>query len=239
MAGVERAANRNPLFQIMLTHYVDEPGQTLSLPGVSATPLPDTLAAAKTDLDLSLADTPDGLAGFLTYATEILDRAKVDRFIQVFTAVLEAIATDPQQVVSGLSLVPELDRTRVSRWQVGQAGNVSSLTLDALVRRQTEATPFVPALIDDAGHQLSYTDFDSRVNAVAQVLVDQGVRVGDRVAVKLPRSVDLVITLAAVLRAGAAYVPIDRVPGRAGGRDPGGRCPGPVRRRSDRRRGDG
>lgn len=166
-----------------------------------------------THYPLTLAVNPGpeaaGLDLALEYRPDVFGRATLDRFVDVFTAVLQGIAADPEQRVSDLVLLPERDRADVLGWQAGPEVAVPALTLDALVRRQVEATPAGTAVVDDQGNELTYAEFDARVNAVARVLMDRGVQVGDRVAVRLPRSVDLVVTLAAVLRAGAAYVPID------------------------------
>ncbi|WP_230594372.1 AMP-binding protein, partial [Rhodococcoides fascians] len=91
----------------------------------------------------------------------------------------------------------------------GPVVSVADSTVDALIRRQSSVSADALAVIDDTGTEWSYTDFDARVNALAHVLVESGVQVGDRVAVVLPRSVDLVTALFAIIRAGAAYVPID------------------------------
>ncbi|OZE95187.1 hypothetical protein CH300_28070, partial [Rhodococcus sp. 15-1154-1] len=82
-------------------------------------------------------------------------------------------------------------------------------TLDSLVCSQVRRSPDAVAVVDDAGTELTYRVFGERVDAMARVLLEQGVRRGDRVAVALPRSIDLVVALHAIVRAGAAYVPID------------------------------
>ncbi|NNN36173.1 AMP-binding protein, partial [Streptomyces sp. S3(2020)] len=94
-------------------------------------------------------------------------------------------------------------------WAQGETPDVPRVTLDELVRRQVAASPGTIAVIADDGTELTYGDLDARVNALAHQLVEEGVRVGNRVAVALPRSADLVVALAGVIRAGAAYVPID------------------------------
>ncbi|MGW6442859.1 amino acid adenylation domain-containing protein [Lentzea sp. NPDC055074] len=93
-------------------------------------------------------------------------------------------------------------------WGRGETLDIAPSTVDALVRRRVEADPGAVAIVAD-GVELTYSQFDARVNAHAHLLIEQGVRVGDRVAISMARSVDLVVALAAVLRAGAAYVPID------------------------------
>ncbi|MFG1923182.1 amino acid adenylation domain-containing protein [Cryptosporangium sp. NPDC048952] len=91
----------------------------------------------------------------------------------------------------------------------GEALDVPDLTVDEWVRRQVAATPDAVALVAEDGSELTYGDFDARVDAFAHRLEEKGVRAGDRVAVVMPRSVDLVVALAGVWRVGAAYVPVD------------------------------
>ncbi|WP_018658595.1 condensation domain-containing protein, partial [Actinomadura flavalba] len=205
VAGVERDQSRNPLFQVMLTHHADPQTDDIALDGLTVENIDATLAAAKTDLELDLAETPAGLDGHLTYATDLFDAATIDRFITTFQQVLAAIAATPALPVAELTPPSAATVGAVT----GEALDVPDATLDGLIRRQVAATPEGIAVVDDDGAELTYAQFDTRVNGVARVLLDRGVGIGDRVAVILPRSVDLVVTLAAVVRVGAAFVPID------------------------------
>lgn len=118
--------------------------------------------------------------------------------------------TDSLYVAAELELSPFDDAKQLASWSVGESVQISTPSVDSLLRERVVVSPDVVAVVDDAdGSEVSFAGLDSRVNALAQVLVDRGVRVGDRVAVILPRSVDLVVTLAAAVRAGAAYVPVD------------------------------
>ncbi|WP_285600182.1 non-ribosomal peptide synthetase [Kineosporia sp. NBRC 101731] len=213
VAGVERAANRNPLFQIMLTHTVGTAGHGLDLPGVRVAPGHQTLAAVKTDLDLYLEDDSLQFRGLLTYATDVLDPASAERFVRTLTAVLDAIAQEnsgPETVLADLHLLTGADLARLRTWSAGPHADPPHPTLDAWLHTQAITHASRTALIDTpTGERLSYRDLDTRANALAHLLIDRGVQVGDRVAVLLPRSPEQVVTLTAVLRAGAAYVPID------------------------------
>jgi amino acid adenylation domain-containing protein len=201
--GVERHPHRNPLFQVMLAHHADAQSDEVTLDGLVAESLPAALDAAKTDLEIDLVETASGLDGYLTYATDLFDPATIDRFIAVFEQALAAIATEPGARLAELLLTDEA--TAVA----GADLPARPVTLDALIREQVAATPQAIAVIGDDGTTLTYAQFDVRVQAVARELLDRGVRIGDRVAVQLPRSIDLVVTLAAVVRVGAAFVPID------------------------------
>ncbi|WBQ08466.1 non-ribosomal peptide synthetase [Kribbella sp. CA-293567] len=209
--GTERSVGRNPLFQIMLTHRVIEGRRAggLQLGGAKTTATPAAVGAVKTDLDLDIFDSLNELSGKLAYATDLFDDATADRFVAVLKSVLEAIAAGPEARVGDLNLLPAAELQQLETWSRGETPAVPGATLDELLRRQVAATPDLVALIADDGTELTYSATDARVNALAHLLVADGVRVGDRVAVALPRSTELVVALAAVIRAGAAYVPID------------------------------
>ncbi|WP_285702104.1 non-ribosomal peptide synthetase [Actinomadura sp. NBRC 104412] len=208
--GTERSAGRNPLFQVMLTHRVVEGrADGLHIGNVKAVPAFATVGAVKADLDLDIFDSVNDLSGKLAYATDLFDEATAERFVAVFTSVLETIAAGAEARVGELDLLPAPESRRLDAWSCGGTLDVPDATLDELIRRQVAASPDVAAVIADDGTELTYGRLDARVNALAHLLVEDGVRVGDRVAVALPRSADLVVALAGVIRAGAAYVPVD------------------------------
>ena len=208
--GTERSVGRNPLFQVMLTHRVIESRRAggLQIGKVKATPAPAAVGAVKTDLDLDLFDSLNELSGKVAYATDLFDGATAERFVVVFKSVLEAIAADPKARLGELDLLLAPELQQLDAWSHGETVDVPGATLDELMRRQVAASPDVVAVIGDDGTELTYGELDARVNALAHLLGEKGVRVGDRVAVALPRSADLVVALAGVIRAGAAYVPI-------------------------------
>jgi amino acid adenylation domain-containing protein len=209
--GTERAVGRNPLFQIMLTHRVADSRRPngLRIGNVTTTPSHAAVGAVKTDLDLDVFDSLHGLSGKLSYATDLFDGVTAERFVAVLKSVLETIATGSESRVGDLDLLPATESRQLDAWSCGEAADVPATTLDELMRRQVTASPDAVAVIADDGTELTYGELDARVNALAHLLVEEGVRVGDRVAVALPRSADLVVALAGVIRAGAAYVPID------------------------------
>nr|WP_269805578.1 non-ribosomal peptide synthetase [Streptomyces geranii] len=104
---------------------------------------------------------------------------------------------------------PDLSWTQGDTLDIAPTTADASVTVDALVRRRVAADPDAVAIVADDGSELTYSQFDARVNAFAHLLIEEGVRVGDRVAIAMTRSVDLVVALTGVIRAGAAYVPID------------------------------
>ncbi|GAB3949648.1 non-ribosomal peptide synthetase DhbF [Kribbella albertanoniae] len=209
--GTGRSVGRNPLFQTMLTHRVvgSRRANSLRLDGVETTSTPVSVGAVKTDLDLDIFDSHTELSGRLAYATDLFDDTTAERFVAVLKSALAAIAADPNARVGDLGLLPTPEMRQLDAWSRGEPIEVPETTLDELVRRQAAASPDAVAVVADDGTELKYSQFDARVNALAHLLVEKGVQVGDRVAVALPRSADLVVALTGVIRAGAAYVPID------------------------------
>ncbi len=131
------------------------------------------------------------------------------RLISFFLYLAEHL--NPDTRVGDLDVLTDADRDNITTWSVGEELDIpAGVTLDSLLVDQAHATPTATALIDDAtGTELSYAQFTARVNALAGLLADRGVDVGDRVAVAVHRSLDLPVVLAAIIRAGGIYVPVD------------------------------
>ncbi|KPM56058.1 hypothetical protein ACG83_12895 [Frankia sp. R43] len=209
--GVDRSVARNPVFQVMLTHQNLSGGpDPLNLPGVTARQQRASLGAVKTDLDIYVDEAQHTLTGSLSYATDLFDPGTAERFLALLQRTFTTIAARPETRIADLQVLFDTDVSSVGGWSVGAGVVVPAVTVDGLIRGQVVRSPGAVAVVDDAdGGVLTYAGFDGRVNALARLLAGRGVTVGSRVAVALPRSVDLVISLTAVLRAGAAYVPVD------------------------------
>ncbi|WP_368862446.1 amino acid adenylation domain-containing protein [Frankia sp. Mgl5] len=209
--GVDRSATRNPVFQVMLTYQnLPDGPDLLDLPGITAQTQHASLGAVKTDLDIYVDETQHSLAGSLSFATDLFDPGTVQRFLTLLQRNLATIAARPDTLIADLQVLSDAEAVSVGAMSVGAGMAVAAVTVDGLIRDQVMRSPGAVAVLDDAdGVEWGYARFDARVNALAHLLAGRGVPVGGRVAVALPRSADLVVCLAAVLRAGAAYVPID------------------------------
>ena len=209
---VNRVPGRNPIFQIMHTHRAAAPTEAPAFYKTSAAPARrGTLAVSKTDINVYTIDNPDFLGIHLTYSSELFDRSSADRFLGVFVRVLTAMADTPDVRIGDLDLLSDEDHTALTGWGTGESLDIpTDSTLNTLLTDQALATPTVTALIDDAtGTTLTYRQFNRRINTLTSLLVDHGVTVGDRVVVAMRRCADLPVVLAAVMRAGGTYVPVD------------------------------
>ncbi|WP_268987745.1 non-ribosomal peptide synthetase [Rhodococcoides fascians] len=213
--NAEHTANRTPLFQTMLTHHSAQAETRRSWPGLKPIDSPvgssalsaSSLHAAKTDLEIHIEDSNEGMTGLITWATELYDESTITKFAHVFRLVLSLIARDVEDPLSAWDLLPTEDSVRIAALSTGPIVNQPATTLDSLVRARVAESPDSPAVIAD-GNTLTYRQFDEAVDALVLAMGSRSLR-GERVAVMLPRSLDLVVALHAVIRAGAAYVPID------------------------------
>ncbi|MEU8806242.1 amino acid adenylation domain-containing protein [Streptomyces violaceoruber] len=171
-------------------------------------------AVVKFDLDLNLVElfgekgAPEGLRGTVVAAADLFEPESVIRLIERYVRVLTLLSGAPETRLGAVDLLDTAERRRVlSDWN-DTAAEVPHTTVVELFRRQVVRTPDRTALA--AGEtELTYAELGARANRLARYLIDQGVGPESVVAVVFERTVDLVVSLLAVLKAGAAYLPID------------------------------
>ncbi|MBB4926159.1 non-ribosomal peptide synthetase [Kitasatospora kifunensis] len=144
----------------------------------------------------------------LDHRPDLLDRAAVERIAQRLHRLLPAMAANPQRPVARLDLLTVEERERVLTTWNGTAHPVPDTTLPALIERQAARTPDATALTGQDGSR-TYAELDADANRLAHLLAELGAGPETTVGVALPRSPDLVLALLAVLKSGAAYLPLD------------------------------
>ncbi|WP_333766773.1 amino acid adenylation domain-containing protein [Streptomyces sp. IBSBF 2435] len=224
----ERSGGHHPLFQTMLV-LQNQRRAELDLPGVTVHDRSRHTGVSKFDLTLSLAEArrmpgtrenpgtgedggtaegAGGLSGYLEYATDLFDAATAGALCDRFTRVLAQAVADPGLAVSRLDPLAPGERDRLLALGRGQEQPLPVLTAPEAVREQAARTPGATA-VRDAHGSLSYAALDARADALARVLRERGVGRQDLVALAAAPSVDTVVAQLAVLRAGAAYLPVD------------------------------
>ncbi|MGW7535471.1 non-ribosomal peptide synthase/polyketide synthase [Amycolatopsis sp. NPDC054798] len=161
--------------------------------------------SARFDLVVEFWPRPDGLRVTVEYATALFDAATIRRLTRSLEVLLAGIAADPARPVGDLPLVTAEDRRFLlpGRPESALAETVPGL-FDRCAERNRDAAAVVCGDV-----RLSYAELQARSNRLAQRLVRQGVRPEERVGVLLDRSADLVVAVLAILKAGAAYLPLD------------------------------
>jgi amino acid adenylation domain-containing protein len=205
-ADVRRDAGRPPLVQVMISLDPAEE-EALRLPGIRAERIGVDSGASAFDLTMVLVDAPDGLRGELQYRTDLYAPATVERLAARFAAVLHAFAEDAGRPVAGLPLVTEAERRALAAWS--RTGDAPA---DGCVHRlfETQARAMPDALaVAWADQEVSYAELNRRANRVAHHLLRLGIRPGARVGVLMDRTPAMVAAFLGILKAGAAYVPLD------------------------------
>jgi amino acid adenylation domain-containing protein len=205
---------RHPLFQTMISYDESDDGAALDLPGVRAVRAPDTSDGAKFDLSLNLTGThgpgrePAGVEASWQYSTDLFDAPTVAALARRFVRLLDAFAAKPDRPIGEAGILDDEEFEQIVHGWNDTARAVPDLRLPELFRAQAAATPDAIALICE-GTELTYAALDARSDRLARLLNARGVGPEDLVAVCVPRGLDLVTALLAVLKSGAAYLPVD------------------------------
>ncbi|WP_345025737.1 amino acid adenylation domain-containing protein [Streptomyces sedi] len=204
----ERDLARNPLFQVMFELQQGQGGAP-RLEGLAVERVRVPWHTAKFDVTFSLARRPDGgLRGLVEYAVALFDEATVRRLSGHFLRVLAAATAAPELPLSRLPSLTDPERRQLLvDWQAAPAAPPALSVPEAFARRAAER-PDAPAVVFGA-HRLTYRETLERAEGVAALLRARGIGRGRLVAVALERGIEVVPTLLGVLRAGAAYLPVD------------------------------
>jgi amino acid adenylation domain-containing protein len=208
-----RSLNRHPLFQVMLA-FQNTPEAGLELPGIVVSPEPLGTNTAKFDLSFSLGEryspegTPEGIAGTIQYSSDLFEPSTIEAIARRLERLLEAVVANPDQPIGRLELLEPQEREQILvRWN-DTGRPVPDATLPALFEAQVGRSPEATALVFERD-TLSYSELNARANRLAHFLIGQGIGPETLVAIALPRSIEMVVSLLAILKAGAAYLPLD------------------------------
>jgi amino acid adenylation domain-containing protein len=203
----ERDLSHSPLFQVMVI-LQNAPLEALELPDLTAIPLSAEGGTAKFDLRLSLLETPAGLAGSLVYNRDLFDGSTVARLGGYLENLLAAAVAHPELPISELALLDDAERHQLLAWGDAQSAAGDRACLHQAFTARAARAPERPA-VTCAGERLSYRELDRRSNQLAHLLIAAGVGPGDLVGLCLERSLDMVVAILGVLKAGGAYLPLD------------------------------
>ncbi|WP_435795218.1 non-ribosomal peptide synthase/polyketide synthase [Nocardia aurea] len=211
----ERSTARHPLFQVGYS-FQNHERPVLRLPGLELTPIEFDSGIAQFDLHLFAVDhydaegAPAGIELTLGYATDLFEPATAHRIADQLRRVLVTAAARPTTAAGDIDLLGETGRERLLRGWNRTAHPVRTTTLADLSAAGATRAQGAVALVDAATERtLGYPEFDAAVNRLARRLIADGVGPEATVVLAVRRSIELVVAMYAVVRAGGAYVPID------------------------------
>jgi amino acid adenylation domain-containing protein len=202
----ERDPGRNPIFQVMLEVSSTT---TPAIGDLEVHRFNFDPEIAQFDLSLHLWKERDDYVGRFEYCTDLFYRETIERLSANFQRLLRAIVKEPHQKIWNLPILePSETDQMLTEWNDTSAEFPVDLLLPQLFESQVARAPQRIAL-RIGGIALSYEQLDKRANRIAQALRSQGVSRGQRVGLCLERSIDMVAAALGILKAGAAYVPLD------------------------------
>lgn len=204
----ERDLNSSPLFQVMFS-LQNMPTHRLELSDLIVTPLEISGGLAKFDLYLSFRSDTGGLRGRLDYRTDLFEASFVARMMEHFETLLNGVLTNPEQGISELPIVADIERNRlVIEWDNTQRDYPRDACIHELFETQADRTPEAIA-VAFGKQQLTYRELNRRANQLAHHLIRLGVNPGAFIGVCMERSSDMIVATLAILKTGAAYLPLD------------------------------
>ncbi|MEB6592693.1 condensation domain-containing protein, partial [Pseudomonas asiatica] len=200
----ERNLSHSPLFQVLFNHQAHrgEGRQAHELPGLRVESLNWESQTAQFDLMLDTHEEQGQLWASLTYATDLFDSTTIERLAGHWQALLEGIVSAPGTRVSELPMLTTAERAAtLAAWNTAPATFEPSQPLHRLIEAQAARAPQAPALVCE-GEQLSYAELNRRANRIAHALIARGVGPDVLVGLAAPRSLEMVVGLLAILKAG-------------------------------------
>jgi amino acid adenylation domain-containing protein len=203
----ERDLSRQPIFQIMFV-FQNAPLPPITLPGLISSPRLVENKTAKFDLLLSMLATEESLVGSFEYNVDLFDEDTVARMARHFQTLLESIIAHPERPISKLPLLTEMEQYQLLvTWNETQV-SLTDVSVSRLFEHQVERRPnAIAAVFED--QQVTYYELNQRANRLASFLVEQGVDQEVCVALLAERSIDFLVMILAVFKAGGFYLPLD------------------------------
>ncbi|MEU2155826.1 condensation domain-containing protein, partial [Streptomyces sp. NPDC019396] len=203
-----RSAGRHPLFQVMLV-LQNNATAAMRIPGIEARMMTEGRdRSVAFDLLFDITETDTGLEGRLVYAEDLFDHATAERLARCYERFLTAAVADTTLPIGRLELMGHTERQALLKAGQGPVHPVPEGSVPLRFQEQAAASPdAIAVLCGDT--RLSYAELESRSRRLAETLQGLGAARERYVAVAMERSADLVVALLAVLRSGAAYLPLD------------------------------
>ncbi|WP_212004585.1 non-ribosomal peptide synthetase [Chitinophaga sp. HK235] len=204
----ERNPGRNPLFQVLfgLANVPEAPDLYLGDVQLSREPLEQT--TTKFDMALFINEDETGLSGHVEYCVDLFEPATIERIVAHFEQLLQSVVSAPEAGINSLVMLSAIDEALLNAIGNTTLNCPSDKTFAELFATQSELTPDNIALTFE-NSSLTYRELNERVAQLAYYLIGKGVKAGSLVPLCIERSLEMIVGLLGINRAGAAYVPLD------------------------------
>ncbi|HET9182778.1 MAG TPA: amino acid adenylation domain-containing protein [Candidatus Angelobacter sp.] len=202
----DRDTSRTPIFQVMFT-TLGEPNK-LELGDLELSGFALDLDMSKFDLTVSVDEISQGAAVTINYASDLFEAETIRRMLGHYEQLLKAVVENPAQRAWDLPLLTRRELTELKAWNETAKEYPSNKTIAELFEEHAARTPNAVA-VEHEGHELKYGDLNQQANRLANHLRSMGIKPDTVVAVCVDRSLEMIVALIAVMKAGGAYLPLD------------------------------
>ena len=204
----DRGLSMNPLFQVMLALQPTSPFDN-ELAGVSSEPMSISTGTSKFDLSFELKESKDGIAGFVEFSSDLFERSSAVRLVDNFEVLLQQIVSDPDQKIDNIPIhTPSEKQFLLEGINQTLKEYSQDLCLHNWFENQAATRPQDTAIVFQ-NDTISYEDLNHRSNQLAHYLISKGAQPDQLVGLCVDRGIDMVVGLLGILKAGAAYLPMD------------------------------
>ena len=202
----DRDVSRTPMFQVLFT-TLGEPDR-LEFGELELSALPIDVEMSKFDLVLSVQEIAQGAVVTINYSFDLFEAETIQRMLAHYEQLLKAVAENAAQQVWNLPLLTEPEKEQLQRWNQTTRDYPCDKTIAGLFEEHAARIPNTVA-VEHEGQELTYGDLNRQANRLAHYLQAQGVKPDMLVAVCVERSLEMIVGLLAVMKAGGAFVPMD------------------------------
>ena len=204
----ERSLTHNPLFQVTF-QLQNVPRSSLTLSGLKSEDMDLDVGISKFDLSMAMADNGEHVTGRLQYTSDLFNADTIQRMLGHYQTLIETIVANPDQRIAALSLLSESERRQLLvEWNDTKTDYPKEQCFHELFESHVEKTPDAIAVVFE-DQQLTYRELNRRANQLAHYLRVLGVGPEVRVGVCLERSVEMIVGLIGIFKAGGVCVPLD------------------------------
>lgn len=204
----ERINSISPLFQVMLT-YQNAPAVPFEIPNLSIEPLPFHVATAPFDLCCLIREKGKQIQCTFEYDDTLFNEHTIERMLGNFQTLLENIIIDSEQQISEIPILTSVEQELLLvEWNNTDTHEKSFSGVHQMVENRASLTPEAIAVVDKE-RSINYSQLNGRANQLARYLQEKGFAPGQMVGVYTDRSIEMIISMLGIFKAGGVYVPLD------------------------------
>ncbi|HEY3323603.1 MAG TPA: amino acid adenylation domain-containing protein [Planctomycetota bacterium] len=206
--GIERSTALTPLYQVIFS-YENAPVDVPDAPGLAISLMETDRGGTVCDLTLQMANIERGITGFIEYRTDLFDAATIARMEGHLRTLLESIVSHPDEPVSSLPMLTCAEREQIlTKWNSTRTEYPREKCIHQILEQKAAESPSATA-VGFENQSLTYRELNARANRLARLLRANGVGPDVLVGVCMERSLETIVALVAVLKAGGAFAPLD------------------------------